>query len=881
MLLASNLASLEPGACQVLGAEARRAVSSLLEDSGLLKRFLPQLLLPFRADVDVAAVRRVLQTGEFELKIVSLRHHRLLEAETLTNSANPTASETTHLCTPIARSTLVALQLGADKPTPPFVELTFPTLLPLAKVSLHFIDDAVQITASNGSFSSRPISVPHKENLKGLFTANLPVSNVAQSEPEGEVPSFLVSEMMKLLIHFGIHHLSIAKSAVWVYPHVDSVIIRRHPRVKANGRDQHARTEIVLKMHRATCSEWNLVERVNSKSPRAEILISGCGTFCPLKPHPASNYPVHEVNCIHRTRHEHEICANALRVELRTWYSDSSTSESSSAAYHRLELPKPLQTRLKSLFAAACRWDHDDVNVPADQRAARRRQLASEVGVMQGELLPLTERDLHLIDVIRTRKAGTRGERPPRLEWLNGVPMDANTERQIGWILNKIELPAKPLKRSRSASSLSSRSSKSSCGSVKSGRSNGRGVGYAPRSQPAQGAQATDAGGAGDDDEGADLDDEGGPGVGDTEDLTNTMIEFVDVSGVEEARRQIDQLVNQPNLPTYQRERGALYRRILDAFEEQSEPSAPFRGFNVRRLRCNYTQRSDGGRLYPQTKGAGLWDVQKQERRTIALQAAPRELRPFLAGRFCHDLDLKVCHPQIIRQLVHTLTFDGERRAFDTSELDDWCNNRDDYIEHIAKVHDLPPDDKKWFEYRKDCAKLAVLLSTYGGSYAKWKEQILVEGLGRPKASMVHEPESPRINRLHQEITVIRQAIFDSDQWCSWVTRDKERLRVSGKKRKKAGNVDEEAISRSTFSRVIHKIEDGILMSMRRFLVRNGHRTMSLQFDGLLVAGGMTIDYNLKGMSEAIQTDTGYKIEVLEKALHVKDGWPRMCLDRR
>jgi hypothetical protein len=882
MVCSSTIARLEPGASCPLGAKERRAVSSLLEESGLLKKFLPPLLLPFKADVDVTAVRHALQSGTFELTLISLRCHRLMEASTLVET-NPTNMANTHLCTPITRSSLVAVFIdGADSPTPPFVELTFPTLLPLATVRLHLVDDAIHVTACNGSFASRPIAVPCKEgtNLKPLFTPELAgvSSDVEPLEPEGELPAFLVRGIMQTLIQMGLHHLSIAKNGVFTYPHVDSATLRRHERATVNGYDCHARTEIVLKMHRATCADWNIVKCVESKSSRAEILISACGAYCPLKPHLNNSHRSHVVSCIHRKKHDvhHSFCTQTLQVELRTWHSELDSSMS--ASDYLLELPTSRETQLKNLCAAACRWHFFDVNLSTDQRMARRMRLASEVSVMQGELPPLTERDLELIEIIRTRRAGMRGKQPPRLEYLNGNPMDAATKRQIEWILRKIELPAKPLKRSRSASSLSSKSSKSSCGSIKSvggDRSGSWSVGHSPNSQSVQGAQAADAGDDRDDNEGRHLDDEDAQRISLTEDLTNSMVEFIDVSGVDEARRQIAELLAKPNLPTFQRERGELYLRILDAFEAQSEVSAPFRGINVRLLKCNYTQRSDGGRLYPQTKGAGIWDAKKQERRTIALQAAPRELRPFLAGRFCHDLDMRVAHPQIIRQLVHNLTFDGERRAFNTSELDDWCNKRDDYIEHIAEVHRLPTDAAKWPEYRKDAAKLAVLLSIYGGSYAEWKDKILVEGLGRLKLSMVHEPESPRIKRLHKQITVIRQAIFDSDQWCPWVTRDKHRLRLGGKKS------DEEAISRSTFSRVIHKIEDGILMSMRRFLAQTGHRTMSLQFDGLLVAGGADVDYDLKSMSEAIQMDTGYHIGILEKELFCADAWPQMRLDRK
>jgi hypothetical protein len=56
---------------------------------------------------------------------------------------------------------------------------------------------------------------------------------------------------------------------------------------------------------------------------------------------------------------------------------------------------------------------------------------------------------------------------------------------------------------------------------------------------------------------------------------------------------------------------------------------------------------------------------------------------------------------------------------------------------------------------------------------------------------------------------------------------------------------------------------------------------MSLQFDGLLVAGGADVDYDLKSMSDAIQTDTGYQIGILEKELFCADAWPQMRLDRK
>lgn len=885
--LSRTIEQLEPQAFHILSKSQRLQIASILRDSGILKEFLPRLLLPHvnhGGDTRVVTaneVRTALQTGDFEGTCVALRHHQLVDATSL----GVAMAEQAHMCTHIYRTNVVAVRVSdeSDEGTPsstlskpalpaslPFLELTMPKLSPVLKLSLYCdggCDAGVQVAAFNGTCTSKRIILKASATLRtALFTpcvaqqvCRVDDETMEAVEPPGEVPAFLVSGIMHLLHSTGIHHLATAKSGVYTYLHAEKATLRHIPRDAYNP---VARTEMVIKMHPASCNNWCLENTWNQPDDpgktRAEIVIAACGCHCPPYTHKSGNISRHQ-NCVHGSDAllEGDFCLRSFGVKLRTWRTtypleEKPKHEVVDQPVYLSQLAVEVVSQLKHLFAGACRWCHFDLNLTSGQRLQRRVRLLKACAFRCNHS-PFSERDVQFIDILRRRRAGVRGVQPPRLEWLNGKAFDpknaddAAIEAQLGWMLWRIQLPVKPVKPAKS--------------SLKRSRSGPSSTVSTERAS----ADATHK--CGNEENRGELNEQG---VLDS----NTMDEYLDVDGMTEVRRQIHQLLDSVDLPASQRERGDFFLRVVDQFDAQSERKVVnYGGIRVRGLRNVYTQRADGGRLYPQSRGADMWDPKKGETRTIALQAAPRELRPFLCGRFCHDLDMRVAHPQIIRQMVWRLTWPDGRPTPSTAELTRWCHHRDEYIEHIAETHSLPPDEVKWPEYRKDCAKLAVLLSTFGGSYETWMQKVLVDGLGRSPDFLQHEPRSKWVQDLQTQLLAIREAVFESTQWREWSSRDMERLRQIGKKR------DLEERKRSTFSRIIQKEEDRCLTAMRRFLAKHEHRVMSLQFDGLIVAGGQNVDYDLAGMEQAITAETGYEIQLMEKELWFADTWPTLRLD--
>jgi hypothetical protein len=271
-------------------------------------------------------------------------------------------------------------------------------------------------------------------------------------------------------------------------------------------------------------------------------------------------------------------------------------------------------------------------------------------------------------------------------------------------------------------------------------------------------------------------------------------------------------------------------------------------------LTCNYRTRNDGGRLY--AIGRTVACIKNDgEARTVALQAAPKEVRAFACCRFARDYDMFSAHHVILLQLATKLTWSDKREPPQLAELASWCADRPAYIDHIAETHSLQTDAERWPDYRKDMAKILVLRLLYGGAYDGW----IRKNLKRP---VEYEPRSARVDKLAKELENLRNAVFDSIEWCDFVRKDRERLRREGIKR----TADE--IDRSVFSRIAQKLENQILTSMRRFVSKCGFKARTLCFDGMIVENRRSRTLNLAEMRAAIMTDTGYDIRVDEKPLY-------------
>lgn len=301
------------------------------------------------------------------------------------------------------------------------------------------------------------------------------------------------------------------------------------------------------------------------------------------------------------------------------------------------------------------------------------------------------------------------------------------------------------------------------------------------------------------------------------------LTEYMDPAGFHSLRQQLAALMKDPTLPARQLARGQHFQRFLNTCDKEfgAEIDGPL-GLPARPLVCYYRARNDGGRLYP-TGMANAPSSVVGVARSVCIQAAPREVRPFLCCRWARDFDMANAQPEITRQMPAKLTWvDGRERPV-LIELDKWCVDRTEYIKHVADFHNLPLDSERHFEYRKDTVKELIIRLLFGGQYTSWISDICKQ-LGRVEKN---EPLSPRVVALAAELLQLRQDVFESREWCGFVQKDRSRLVSEGKKE------DADAVDRAVFARIAQKMENNVLTVMRTFLKENGWTVLTLCFDGV------------------------------------------------
>ena len=150
-----------------------------------------------------------------------------------------------------------------------------------------------------------------------------------------------------------------------------------------------------------------------------------------------------------------------------------------------------------------------------------------------------------------------------------------------------------------------------------------------------------------------------------------SITEYIDVNAIKDCLRQIDEL-RKTNLSAQEHKRADMFVRWLHTVQREAGAvmsNGPL-GFTVRPLECRYRNRYGGGRLY--ATGMEVIENGDGKRRTVCIQGAPRELRPFLCGRFGCDIDIANCQPEILRQFLTRLTWADKRKPPDMQQ-ENWC----------------------------------------------------------------------------------------------------------------------------------------------------------------------------------------------------------------
>ena len=164
--------------------------------------------------------------------------------------------------------------------------------------------------------------------------------------------------------------------------------------------------------------------------------------------------------------------------------------------------------------------------------------------------------------------------------------------------------------------------------------------------------------------------------------------------------------------------------------------------------------------------------------------------------RWAHDYDMKNAQPQMLRQMAKMLTWTDGRQAPEMPELNKWCADRDEYIHHVASVHNLPTDEERHFEYRKDTVKTLMIRLMFGGAYESWVKDICAE--------FKRKLEEPRCKRIELwPLSCCSCAdVLASQEWAAFVEKDSARLRKEGKKK------DGDVVDCAAFARIAQKTEN-------------------------------------------------------------------------
>tara|TARA_X000001036_G_scaffold86643_1_gene78694 strand:- start:4646 stop:7519 length:2874 start_codon:yes stop_codon:yes gene_type:complete len=345
-----------------------------------------------------------------------------------------------------------------------------------------------------------------------------------------------------------------------------------------------------------------------------------------------------------------------------------------------------------------------------------------------------------------------------------------------------------------------------------------------------------------------------------------TLVEYADVDGIEECMKQLRAL-QATTLTDKEFRRSEFYLQYLAAIVDQYGLPVPGpKDIPAQYLRCKYRMRNGGGRLYPHGMGS-LQD--RGEARSVCIQSAPRELRPFLCCRWGFDIDMISAHASFFLQLRGKLQWahDQEaRRAAAMPQLTAWVEHRKEFIAHLTEVHCLKTDGEMYDDYRKDKCKELFNSLMYGGTYEGW-----IKKLGRNPAPHC-EPRSPRIVALIEEFQRLRADVFASHEWHPFVERERERLRREQQK-------TPEQIDRSVFSRIAQLLENQILDAMRNYLKLRNWNVLTLCFDGLIVQHDSDRNLDLRDLEASILQETGYAMGLAEKPLY-SPTFPTLSLAR-
>ena len=224
---------------------------------------------------------------------------------------------------------------------------------------------------------------------------------------------------------------------------------------------------------------------------------------------------------------------------------------------------------------------------------------------------------------------------------------------------------------------------------------------------------------------------------------------------------------------------------------------------------------TDWGRVYPKNN--------------ISLGSCERRIRGTLTKGTYIDIDIVNCHPVMILFLL-------KKYGFTHSTYEKYCTNRKTYLNKI----------KKNYNCDRDVAKKFFIISGYGGSYNKWKNDNELTGEGCEDLWNAFQNEAK---------SLASKFVMDN------LKKYENYIKV----RKKEFNKDF-----SFLSAMLQDEERKILETMEQFFQKEGlirHNNGILCHDGIMLKMSSISDQVLVRLQKEIENKFGYSFEIVSKPL--------------
>ena len=272
-------------------------------------------------------------------------------------------------------------------------------------------------------------------------------------------------------------------------------------------------------------------------------------------------------------------------------------------------------------------------------------------------------------------------------------------------------------------------------------------------------------------------------------------------------RKESEERLNNINLDPL-----TLFKKYVSNSKKLNISTIP----NTNIINVSYKQNNNIGRYF--AKGS------------LSLQTLPREIRQTIASDYYYDIDIKNCHPVLLKQYA-------KANKLTCNYIKLYIKHRDDLLKEYATL----------YKVNKDAVKKSFLSILNGG-----KTFLNMKGTEMPQF----------VQEFKNEVINIQHYIFENEPIY------KKLGIANAKKKQEANNYKTSNELGSTMNIMLCDIENKILQSMIKYLINNGiieDDIIVMVFDGLMIPKTLklgTIDEILAALERVVYEEVDYKINL-------------------